>query len=317
MAQKYTDEEFVAAWQKAGGSPQTVAEMLGLNIRAVYHRRNSTEDRLGITLTSVSRGPNGGDNSPRTRAYDRQHDFELDTGSIIIFSDAHWWPHQERTPAHRALIKLIQRLKPRAVVANGDVFDGARVSRHAPMGWVDTPTVRQELDVCLDNMNEIVMAAPKSCHFQWTVGNHDQRFDRMLATQAGEYADTVDRLPDRFPEWKFAWSFAVNNQVMIKHRIAGGIHSGYNNTLKSGWTTVTGHTHTLEVKPWADYNGRRWGVQTGTLSDMLADQFEYTENNPSYSGQGFAVLTYRNGVLLPPELCEVIDGIAYFRGEAV
>jgi hypothetical protein len=32
---------------------------------------------------------------------------------------------------------------------------------------------------------------------------------------------------------------------------------------------------------------------------------------------GFAVLTFRNGKLLPPELCEVIDGVAYFRGEEV
>jgi hypothetical protein len=316
LPQKYTDEEFVAAWQKAAGSPQTVAEILGISIRWVYKRRSRIEDRLGISLSTVPRAP-GGETRPRTRAYDRQHDFELDTGSIIIFSDAHWWPDQERTPAHKALIKLIQRLKPRAVVANGDVFDGARVSRHAPMGWVDAPTVRQELDICLDNMLEIVTAAPNGCHFQWNVGNHDQRFDRMLATQASEYEGVVDRLSDRFPEWAFAWSFAVNGEVMIKHRIAGGIHTGYNNTLKSGWTTVTGHTHTLEVKPWADYNGRRWGVQTGTLSDMLADQFEYTENNPSYSGQGFAVITYQAGVLLPPELCEVIDGIAYFRGEAV
>ena len=71
------------------------------------------------------------------------------------------------------------------------------------------------------------------------------------------------------------------------------------------------------VTPWADYNGRRWGVDTGTLSDPHGPQFEYGENNPTPHTSGFAVLTFRGGKLLPPELCEVHDGAAYFRGEVV
>jgi hypothetical protein len=39
----------------------------------------------------------------------------------------------------------------------------------------------------------------------------------------------------------------------------------------------------------------------------------YLEHNPVPWASGFAVLTFRNGVLLPPELVEVIDGEAFFR----
>ena len=95
------------------------------------------------------------------------------------------------------------------------------------------------------------------------------------------------------------------------------VHAGYNNTLKSGRSIVTGHLHRLLVTPWADYNGRRWGVDTGTLSDPLSAQFEYGENNSTPHTPGFAVLTFKDGYMLPPELCEVINGRAYFRGEEV
>ena len=35
------------------------------------------------------------------------------------------------------------------------------------------------------------------------------------------------------------------------------------------------------------------------------------------SPAGWVVLTVRNGRLLQPEMCEVLDGVAYFRGEAL
>jgi len=89
------------------------------------------------------------------------------------------------------------------------------------------------------------------------------------------------------------------------------------NTLKSGRSIVTGHLHQLKVTPWTDYNGRRYGVDTGTLAEPGGDQFAYCEENPVNWCSGFCVLTFKNGMLLPPELCEVINGVAYFRGEKV
>jgi hypothetical protein len=104
---------------------------------------------------------------------------------------------------------------------------------------------------------------------------------------------------------------------MVKHKNAGGVHAGYNNTMKGGYTSVTGHTHLLESKPWGDWRGRRWGVQTGTLADLHGPQFEYHENGPSSACSGFVVLNFKDGELLPPELAEVIDGKCIFRGEVV
>lgn len=317
-AATFTDEEFITAWERGKGSPIKVAAILGIKERGVYSRRERLAQR-GIILKSVpSDGkPTKWASDDAGRAYKRQIDLSIDTGTVIAFSDAHWWPDQVRTTANEALLLLIEDLKPRTIFANGDLFDGARVSRHAPLGWAELPTVKEELEACQDRLDEIEQRLPKGCVKIWNVGNHDARFDRALCVNASEYDGVVQRLEDKFDRWNFTWSTMINENVMVKHRYHNGIHATYNNTLKSGRSIVTGHLHRLAVTPWADYNGRRYGVDTGTLSNPHGPQFDYAENNPSPHTSGFAVLTFKDGLLLPPELCEVINDKAYFRGECV
>ena len=62
----------------------------------------------------------------------------------------------------------------------------------------------------------------------------------------------------------------VNGNVVIKHRMKGGIHAAHKNTLHAGTTMVTGHLHSLKVTPFSDYNGTRWGVDTGTPKAAIA-----------------------------------------------
>lgn len=313
-----TDDEFIKAWQEAGGSPRRMAEMTGIQERQIYKTRYSLAGR-GIILKSIPTGTRKGHWSKDNigRAYKNQNALNVHNGNVLVFSDAHWWPDHERTVANEALHELIKDLKPAAIVANGDLFDGARVSRHAPLGWSELPSVRGELEICQERMADIEMLLPKGCAKFWNIGNHDARFDRALVTNAPEYEGIVERLEDKFDRWDFAWSLTVNDNVMIKHRYHNGIHAAYNNALKSGKTIVTGHLHRLAVTPWADYNGRRWGVDTGTLANPHGPQFDYAENNPSPHTSGFAVLTFKDGMLLPPELVEVINDKAYFRGECI
>jgi len=317
---KISDADFIAAWAQAKGSPTGVTRITGLSERSVYKRRASLEGQ-GVKLASTPTNPGAKATTlyPAGWSYARERQAEIDTGTVIVFSDAHFWPG-EKTAANRALLTLVKEMKPVRVIANGDVFDGAKISRHDPHGWGTLPTVKEELDSCRDQMHEIVLAAnPKKtgCTFDWNIGNHCARFDRYLVNNASDFGGVVARLSDHFNEWDFAWSLKINKNVMIKHRWHNGVHATYNNALKGGMTIVTGHLHRLAVTPWADYNGRRYGVDTGTLADPLGAQFEYLENNPTPWCSGFAVLTFLNGKLLPPELCEVHDGIAYFRGQVV
>lgn len=309
-----TDEEFMEAWMRGECSPAKVARILNIDVRNVYKRRGNLSQKgvvLPTTVRKQSDNPYG-----QTWSYKREREGYVENGHVIVYSDAHFWPG-ERTVANEALLLLLKELKPKRVIANGDIFDGARVSRHDPHGWGQPPSVREELDACRDRQHEIVMAAPKGCEFDWNIGNHDMRFDKTLAIHAGQYDGVIERLCDHFPEWNMAWSIRLNRNVMIKHRWHNGIHATYNNALKGGLTIVTGHLHRLAVTPWANYTGRIWGVDSGTLSDPLGPQFEYLENNSTPWCSGFAVLTFKDGMILPPELCEVIEGHAYFRGKLV
>ena len=312
-----TDEEFIELWSN-NPSIVDMSKITGVSIRNVAARRRRIEERHSVKLAGGSiKSPDFqvtyAQNNIRTKV-------DLHNGVIVVASDCHYWPGIVST-AHRALVKIIDDLKPKMVVINGDAFDGASISRHPPIGWAVTPSVKQELEACQERITEIEDAA-KQAKLQWTWGNHDMRFNTRLSCQVGDTFKGIVgmNLTDHFAKWKFSTSIMVNNKCMIKHRWHNGIHAVYNNTVKSGTSIVTGHLHSLKVTPWTDYTGTRYGVDTGTLACPTGDQFEYTEDNSVNHRSGFAVLTFYNGKLMPPELCEVVnedEGLVYFRGQVV
>lgn len=320
-----SDAEFLEIW-KRHGSAQGVADQLGIAVRSVHNRRKRFKER-GFDLPSIpavgyeGHVPDYYRDDEQGWTFPRELRRSWDTGSVVISSDHHYWPNQDPV-AHRALLKVCKVVKPRAKILNGDVMDGVRTGRHPPFGWSHRPSVIDELTICQQRLGEIEQALPRGCERIWNIGNHDIRFERAVATKAPEFTGVKGmRLADHFPGWEMYWSTLINGEtahpVMVKHKNAGGVHAGYNNTMKGGFTSVTGHTHILEAKPWGDWRGRRWGIQTGTICDLHAPQFEYQENSPSPACSGFVVLTFAGGQLLPPETCEVISGRAWFRGQIV
>ena len=306
------DEKIIDALKRLG-SPTYVAKELGMDVTTVYKRRTAIQKKLGITLPSFAAKQ---ESVVKTIIPDNKRilSHQVDNGRVFVASDCHYWPG-EVTVAHKAFIALLTEFKPQTVILNGDVFDGSRISRHEPLMGTNPPTPKQEIEACQDRLDEI-RNATKNARCFWTFGNHDVRLHRYIAVNAPELSD-FQGLFDYFPGWHTGWRVDINDDVVVKHRWHNGQHATYNNTLKSGRSIVTGHLHKLQVYPWSDYDGRRYGVDTGTLAEPYGDQFTYTECNPVNWCSGFAVLTFNNGKLLPPELCEVIDGEAYFRGEKV
>lgn len=309
-SQKCTEDEFIAYWQRFK-SAAAVARFLQMGVRKVQERRRAIENRRGISLDADIQEPvkKLADNHPA------RHVAQLRDGVVLIGSDAHYWPGMVST-AHRAFVKFCRDLTPAVVVVNGDVFDGATISRWPRIGWDSKPSVIDELKACEERLTEIENAAPKAKKV-WTLGNHDARYENFLASKAPEYEGVPGfTLKDRFPLWIPCWSFFLNDTV-IKHRFKGGIHATHNNTLWAGKTIVTGHLHSLKVTPFTDYTGTRWGVDSGTLADANGDQFvDYSEDNPKNHRSGFIVLTYHQGRLLWPEIAHVrSEGEIEFRGK--
>jgi hypothetical protein len=56
------------------------------------------------------------------------------------------------------------------------------------------------------------------------------------------------------------------------------------------------------------------------MSAIGGDKYIYTEDSPVNWRSGFAILTFVNGELMPPELVQFIsedDGLVFFRGEVI
>ena len=309
--QKISDEEFLRLWDELK-SPVKVARLTGISERRVHSRRRSLESKLNLNLLT----------GKPIHIQKARHEAGLTDGIAIIFSDAHFWPGL-RTTAFKGLLWAINELKPHVVVANGDIFDGSSISRHARINWSAVPNVKQELQACQEALKEIEDACEKARHHTqliWPLGNHDSRFETRLSEVASQFEGIVGTaLKDHFPKWHPCWSCWLSDNVVVKHRYKGGVHATHNNTVNSGVTTITGHLHSLKVTPFGDYNGTRWGVDTGTLAEIDGPQFiDYLEDGPVNWRSGFAVITMKDGKPLWPELVSKhAEGIIDFRGQLI
>jgi hypothetical protein len=193
------------------------------------------------------------------------------------------------------------------------------------VGFDQTFTVKQELDACVEYLTEVEQASRHKSNLIWTLGNHDMRFESMLANSSAHKYEGIKgfTLKDHFPLWQSCWSYWVNDNTQIKHRHKGGYNAGRANVQASSVHTVTGHTHVLTVHPFTTLNpaftmGTIYGVQTGCLANPYGQQFSYMEDSARDHRSGFAMLTYERGQLLPPELIQVWDeaaGEVTFRGK--
>lgn len=238
---------------------------------------------------------------------------DIEEGVVLIGSDAHIWPGERRSTALSAFQRMSRELQPAATIIDGDWVDGARISRHARIGWSHQPKLA----------DEIKQAAAEAAEVQgkrriWALGNHDGRLETYLANHAPEVSGVMGAsLRDHFPEWEPCWAVDINGQVMVRHKALSSVPK--TNVMRAGRTTVHGHLHAGNVVAFSDYNGTRWNVDCGTLAIPYGPQFgDYTEYAPVDWRSSFAVLTFKDGRLLWPELVFVLDEaerLTCFRGQ--
>jgi len=316
----YTDSQIVSAIENSV-SMHEASKTLDMNMSALYKRRRRIEAKTKQPILA----PNQDKARPElqiTTTHPKIKNLGILNGTVIVFSDAHFWPGIHST-AFKGLLWAISEIKPTAVIANGDIFDGAGISRYPRIGWSKSPSVIEELKACTLAMGLIEEAAKEAKHnvkLMWPLGNHDARFETFLAANAPNYEHVKGfSLRDHFPDWEPCWAVWINESTIVKHRFKGGIHATHNNTMWSGKNIITGHLHSLKVTPFSDYNGVRYGIDTGTLAEPYGPQFEdYTEQGPLNWRSGFAVLTFVDGKLLLPELVTTHgpDSIE-FRGRVI
>ena len=311
--QKVTNEEFISAWRQYG-SPQEVSKALGLDLRNVMRRRAKLADK-GIVLPTVSTIVNKKTfytpDSASASHWEKRRTLDIKNGYVIIFSDPHFYPDHSFV-AQDALVKVIQELKPKAVLCGGDALDGTQIGRHDPTrGWHQPVTLREQLECMCESMTAIRDAA-KGAITMMTLGNHDARLSRYMAMNAPATEGLPGtKLEDYIPSWPLSWTVQLNGNTILRHRHLGGML--HLQAQKAGCHFVHGHLHKLGCMVTPQYDGFKYSIDAGSLADPKSDAFDYAEDGVPFV-QGFAVLKYENYKLLWPEFCYIQNGTAYFRG---
>lgn len=311
-----SDQAFIAVFRELQ-STALVAKRLGVDDRNVRRRRNYIEKRYNIVLPLSDARPayNRADIDQERAVYK----LSVVDGEVLIASDLHIWPGT-LTTMQRAFLHFVKQRKPSAVILNGDVFDGSRVSRHPSIGWEHKPTVRQEIEAVRDYLADLTIASGNALRI-WPAGNHDLRYESRIAAALPEMEGVAGmHLKDHFPEWVPCWRVDINDDVVVKHRFRGGEHADWNNVVHAGKTIVTGHDHRCGVTPYRDYRGLRFGVRCGYLAESALDpQFvHYLEANEPNWHPAFCLLTFRAGELMWPELItRHQENSVCFRGELI
>lgn len=315
-APKGTTEEFIKLYREHG--PSGTAKILGVSERNVYYRRDRIEKSHGIRLDTVSPGYESRDRyaqgavsglHPESLRVHYDHPYD-----IAIFTDAHFWPGP-LSPAYYIFCKVIEKFQPDVVLNTGDTFDGARVSRHPRRGWEDRPSMKKELDACTEALGLIFDLTREADHI-WTPGNHDDRFANYISAHAPEFeAMPGARLEDYFPGWEIAESAVFNDTLLAMHDWHNGMHAAWNNVIKAGISTTTGHTHRCTIREFTDMRGTRYGMEGGTLADIYGPQFNYTKQRPVNWQSGFLWVHVDGDQIHPERVIVGRDGKARWRGE--
>jgi hypothetical protein len=306
-----TDDELAHLVESLGA--KEAASVLGCTERAVYIRLRHL--RSFRAITAPSKIP--------IKQYPHRVPIEIKDGTILIGSDLHIWPGDAST-CLKALKKFIADIRPDATILNGDVMDFPRISRY-PQNWESAPDPIQEIEAAQDHLNDLEKANKMGAMKVWTAGNHDMRFESMIANALPQLHGVKGvHLFDHFAIWQKAMSVFINEGVeggftVVKHRYKSGIYAPRNNALNAGCHIVTGHLHHQNVTAVSDYNRfDRYGVDTGCIAEKDHKAFMYCEDNPLDWRSGFALLTYRDGKLMMPELVtKWADDAVQFRGAII
>lgn len=257
------------------------------------------------------------------RQHPHRYPISIKNGTCLVGSDFHIWPGLPST-CLRAFKKFCKDIQPNAIVLNGDVMDFPRISRH-PQNWERAPDPIEEIEAAQDHLDDIVKVSKRGCQKVWTLGNHDARFENMIANALPQFRGIRGvHLSDHFGAWDKAMSVFINEEIpgghtVVKHRWKGGMNATRANALNGGVHVVTGHLHSQNVRPVSDYQKYdRYGVDTGCVADKEHRAFLYAEDAALDWRSGFALLTYKDGILLYPELITKWSSDAVqFRGQIV
>ena len=121
-------------WEENKCVDAAAARSIGVNVKTFTHRRSQAQLRF----------PNGiPDQTINGRwAYPRMIAKNVPGTTWLIVSDLHIWDGDPPL-IYKAAVKLAKTLKVDGIILNGDIIDGARISRHPQMRGSKAPKIEK------------------------------------------------------------------------------------------------------------------------------------------------------------------------------
>lgn len=241
-------------------------------------------------------------------------DTTYDAERVLFLSDIHF-PFQDQGCLDQ-IFELIKRESFDRIVLNGDLLDFYDISRFTSKQHVPIETELDAAKAFLAQLRSIFDG-----HIDYTVGNHEERLELYLRTDATKLAGLkcleipeLLNLAEYGVEFHQKDGFLLRPNFLVYHGVIVRKHSGWSakgELEKHGISGISGHTHRLESFHMTDRAGTRAWFEQGCLCTLDA---EYIVGVPNWQ-QGFAIGEFsRNSDWFQIERVPFSGGRLRYRG---
>lgn len=215
---------------------------------------------------------------------------------IGILSDIHVPFHS--LEALTCAIKYLRDQQIDCLYLNGDTFDFYSISRHEKEK--DLRDFPREIEMArnfLQKLRDIFPTIP----IYFKAGNHENRFQRYLFSQAEEFAGLHELQFDKFfrmdhlkIEWVEDWQGMEMGDLLVCHGhelMAGGMNPSQTTFNKTFCNTLIGHVHrTTSTTKKDGFKKFIHSYSTGCLTHLSPKYYPFAQHN-----HGFALIEIQDG----------------------
>jgi len=215
---------------------------------------------------------------------------------VGILSDIHVPFHS--VEALSCAIRYLKENEIDCLYLNGDTFDFYSISRHEKEK--DLRDFPREIEMCrnfLQKLRDIFPTIP----IYFKAGNHENRFQRYLFSQAEEFAGLHELQFDKFfrmdhlkIQWVEDWQGMEMGDLLVCHGhelLAGGMNPSQTTFNKTFCNTLIGHVHrTTSTTKKTGFKKYIHSYSTGCLTQLSPKYYPFAQHN-----HGFALVEIEEG----------------------
>jgi hypothetical protein len=220
----------------------------------------------------------------------------LEKRQIIVMSDLHVPFHS--IGAVELTLQIAKDINVDEIILNGDICDMHGFSAHEPNIDVKE-SVSEEINAIIYFLLELRDRFPKTKR-TFLLGNHGHRLNRYIKRNCPELYGFIDIQDLLFlKDYNYGFipytadqKYIITPNLIVRHEpINGGMHFAHSTNVKSGVSSIVGHTHRQQYSTLHTLNGKKvscWG--TGWLGDKNHPAFNYVKTHHSWD-LGFCLVT--------------------------